>query len=124
MDQSVEAAAKVRAELERWIGGFHWDWFVTLTVRREHNRSQMVSAAQQLLGHWSDAYAFVAIERGDGGRLHCHPLIGGIGNDLRARAKLIDCWNRGIITVDRFKPERKGIQYLLKQAAFDPEALE
>ena len=84
-----------------------------------------MSALRQWIGRWPTAYAIAALERGElGDRLHCHALVGGIGRDPTDHARLIGSWGRGKITVDQFIPSGPAIRYMLKHAAFDPEALE
>src|SRR5438067_12631373 len=92
-------------DMERWIGSFHWDWWVTLTVENAHSRSQMVTAVEQWLAYCPTAYAVVVLEHGERGRLHCHAFVGGVGHEPLQRTYLLASWKRGSITVDRSLPE-------------------
>lgn len=113
-------AARVEARLKdayaRWLEGMRWDFFVTPTFRYPTTQAQAASAVRQWLAVTApSAYAAVAFEHGPmGGRLHCHAVIGGIGQHDAERYGLWRGWRRGRITVSPYTPALKGVRYMLK----------
>lgn len=100
-----------------WLEGMRWDWWVTPTFRYPKTQAQAVAAVQQWLASKAPhVYAAVAYERGpQGGRLHCHAVVGGIGRHPLQQNHLLHSWRRGIITVEPYTPTKGGVRYMLKQ---------
>ena len=115
---------KEKDATERWLKGFHWDFWTTPTFKFPKTQTQAVAAVTQWLVSKPGAYAVVAYERGPlGGRLHCHAMIGGVGRSPLAQTRLSKTWRKGIIDVKPYDATKRCIRYLLKFAG-DSDGLE
>ena len=106
----------------QFLSGFHWQFFATATFARPVCLAASSSAAAEWIESFgSDAYAFVAHERGTAGdRVHCHALLGGIFSHrseidrLTAHTRLRERWTHGDLQVQKYDPRRGAAFYLSK----------
>lgn len=113
-------------EYRRWLEQYDWNWFATLKLtsgipseRRAKNLcDKWISDLRQAEGG-KDFHWFRVLERGaSGSNLHFHVLVGGLRNRRKVWQQE---WNNrgGDALINNFKPEEKGVLYLLKSMGND-----
>lgn len=124
-----------RTDMERWLAGFAWQWFCTLTFRPGLSANQRRARLHHWLGGLRTAlgtsgFGFFAIQ--ENGRTgldpHFHVLVSGLReSSTAARFDWMCRWSKmaGDCRISDFTPNAGGIRYILKNASADnPDAIE
>ena len=118
-----------REEFRKWLEGYSWDWFCSLTFRPGliifQSPSRLRRWAQDLgstLG--GKDFRWIAIPEMGATRMnfHYHCLVGGLrDSSVNTRKEWMHRWNKlaGDALIDQFNPQSGGIGYFLKNAEPD-----
>jgi hypothetical protein len=115
---SRTAPAPTQKAFGHWLHAYEWNHFVTATCETE--RSVAIITRHFVNGFVRraafEAHGFVAwfavIEKGKGGRLHVHALVGGTG--LVSGAQLGRCWKLGNCHAVEYDPALGAAYYVTK----------
>jgi hypothetical protein len=120
-DELIEAYAE-------WLSRFHWQWFGTLTFRRQDIPQwkanwifeKWITEIEEENATSDDVHWFRATEYGaSGDHLHFHILVGGLKNGSKWPWVIRWIQLAGDCDIHYYRRELGGIRYLLKEAHID-----
>lgn len=119
MSSNCAGAENLCATWGEWIDEVQWNHFCTLTFAYEATvdgaKRQFLKFARRLDRRAQRAVEwFIVIERGPGGAVHVHSLLGAT-NQLENRT-IAKQWHKGRSDVQRYEPGRGASYYVTKRS--------
>ena len=102
----------LKDEYARWLKGFDWRLFITLTCKYPTRRDALVRKVQEfLLSLGPSTFAAIGLESNPVEGQHAHGLVAGTSATVRAARKE---WTHGFSKIERYAASGGALAYSLK----------